>query len=57
MTLGIAYVIWLLPKIGALGGVICLLVGMPLSGVALYRARKRADRTVYNWRWQHLQST
>ena len=44
MTLGIAYVIWLLPKIGAFGGMICLLVGMPLSGVALCRARRRADR-------------
>ena len=44
MTMGIAYVIWLLPRIGAFGGLICLLVGMPLSGVGLYRARKRADR-------------
>ena len=44
MTMGIAYVIWLLPCIGAFGGMICLLVRMPLSSVALCRARKRADR-------------
>ena len=43
MTLGIAYIIWLIPRIGAFGGIICLLVGLPLSGVALYRARKHAD--------------
>ena len=43
MTLGLAFVLYLLPITIYLSGFLTLAAALPLSGVALYRARKRSD--------------
>lgn len=43
MTLGLAFAVYLIPKPGAYDGFLLIAVALPLSGVALYRARKRQD--------------
>ena len=43
MTLGLAFVLYLIPSTIPLAGVLTFVTALSLSGVALYRARKRSD--------------